>query len=206
MIFCDHANVFHNLGDIRIDYKKLKDILRNDDHLVGALLYDGLPKSISSGKWRFLNYLKATGWVLQTNPIKIQSDGSTAQYNVDENLYADVVELASDDAFDKAIIISGDKDFLEAMKELKKLEKEIEVWGFKRSISKDIINEMGYKNINYLDDILGIIKYHKLRSNWKTTVNYLKYKSLSYFKKFFDIIKRNRKGPANQAEMLANKG
>ena len=50
MIFCDHGNVFHNLGDNRIDYKRLKDLLKENDHLVGTLLYDGLPEDIPSGK------------------------------------------------------------------------------------------------------------------------------------------------------------
>jgi hypothetical protein len=42
---------------------------------------------------------------------------------------------------------------------LKMMEKEIEIWGFYRSISNRLIKEAGKENVHYIDEILNEIKY-----------------------------------------------
>ncbi|MCK4381277.1 MAG: NYN domain-containing protein, partial [Candidatus Lokiarchaeota archaeon] len=68
-------------------------------------------------------------------------------------------ELAEEDTYDKAVLISGDSDFLDVVRKLKELKKEIEIWSFKKSISRSLIEEAGYENVHYIDDILDEIKY-----------------------------------------------
>ncbi len=157
IIFVDHANIFFNLQkrDIRIDYKKLKEILSKDLHLVGAFVYLGVPDKIPPEKESFMKYIKKAGYTIQTRPLRVLSAGTTKQKGIDIFIYKDMVELAEEDAYDKAVLVSGDGDFVDAVKRLKILKKRFEVWSFRKSLSKLLRKEAGKENIRYIDDILS---------------------------------------------------
>ncbi|MFX1568417.1 MAG: NYN domain-containing protein [Promethearchaeota archaeon] len=161
IIFCDHANLFHNIEDlkIRIDYLKLKELFAKNHHLVGFILYMGIPDKILPKKLKFLNFLKAQGFIIQPKRVIISPTGIKKQKGVDIFIYKDIVELAEEDSYDKAVLISGDSDFLDVVKKLKELKKEIEIWSFKKSISRSLIEEAGQENVNYIDTILDEIRY-----------------------------------------------
>ncbi len=160
IIFIDHANLFHNIEKlkVRINYLKLKDIFAKDHHLVGLFMYMGIPEKILPKKLNFLKYLKAQGFIIQPKPVIISPTGVKKQKGVDIFIYKDIVELAEDDTYDKAILLSGDSDFLDVVRKLKELKKEIEIWSFKKSISRLLINEAGKENVHYIDNILEEIK------------------------------------------------
>ncbi|MFX0023004.1 MAG: NYN domain-containing protein [Candidatus Hermodarchaeota archaeon] len=160
IIFIDHANIFHNIEklNIRIDYMKLKDIFKGDHHLVGLFMYMGIPDKILPKKLNFLKYLQAQGFVIQPKPIIISPNGVKKQKGVDIFIYKDIVELAEEDTYDKCILVSGDSDFLDVVKKLKELEKKIEIWSFKKSISRLLIEEAGKENVFFIDNILDRIK------------------------------------------------
>ena len=157
IIFVDHANIFYNLQkrDIRIDYKRLKEILSKDLHLVGAFVYLGMPDKIPPEKKNFLKYIKKAGYTIQTRPLRVLSAGTTKQKGIDIFIYKDIVELAEEDAYDKAVLVSGNGDFVDAVKRLKILKKRFEVWSFRKSLSKLLRKEAGKENIRYIDDILN---------------------------------------------------
>ncbi len=161
IIFCDHANIFHNLEalKIRINYLKLKEIFVKNCHLIGFFFYMSLPDKILPKKLKFLNYLRAQGFIIQPKPLITSPTGIKKQKGVDIFIYKDIVELAEQDIFDKGILLSGDSDFLDVVRKLKELKKEIEIWSFKKSISRSLIEEAGSNNIHYLDDILDDIKF-----------------------------------------------
>ncbi|MFX1452329.1 MAG: NYN domain-containing protein [Promethearchaeota archaeon] len=161
IIFIDHANLFHNLEElnVRINYIKLKEIFIQNHHLVGLFMYMGIPDKLLPKKLNFLNYLKAQGFVIQPKPILISPTGKKKQKGIDVFIYKDIVELAEDDTYDKAILVSGDSDFLDAVTKLKELKKEIEIWSFKKSISRALIDEAGKEHVHYIDNILEEIKY-----------------------------------------------
>lgn len=142
---------------MRIDYRKFKQILAKDDHLVGAFIYMGIPDQIYPKKRRFLDYLVAQGYVIQSRPVKTTPEGKKIQKRLDIFLYRDVVELGIEDTYDKAILVSGDSDFIEIVKKLKQLEKEIEIWGFINSMSKKLIEEVKPENVHFINEILSEI-------------------------------------------------
>ena len=156
IIFVDHANIFYNLQkrDIRIDYKRLKEILSKDLHLVGAFVYLGVPDKIPPEKENFLQYIKKAGYTIQARPLRVLSDGTTKQKGIDIFIYKDIVELAEEDAYDKAVLVSGDADFVDAVRKLKALKKRFEIWSFRKSLSKLLRKEAGEENIMYIDNIL----------------------------------------------------
>ena len=161
IIFIDHANIFHNLEklNIRINYIKLKEIFTKNYHLVGIFMYMGILDKVLPKKLNFLNYLKAQGFVIQQRPVITSPDGIKKQKGVDVFIYKDIVELAEEDTYDKAILVSGDSDFMDVVRKLKELKKEIEIWSFKQSISRALIDEAGKENVSYIDDILDKIRY-----------------------------------------------
>ena len=156
IIFIDHANLFFSIEDLnlRIDYRKLKLILAKDDYLVGAFIYMGIPDIVYPKKRRFLNYLTAQGYVIQSRPITTRPDGKKVQKQLDICIYRDIVELAIEDVFDRAVLVSGDSDFIEIVRKLKQLQKDIEVWGFLSSMSKKLIEEVSAENVHYINEIL----------------------------------------------------
>ena len=156
IIFIDHANLFHSIEDLkmRIDYKKFKQILAKDDYLVGAFMYMGIPETVYPKKRRFLDYLTSQGYVIQSRPVKTTPSGKKIQKQLDIFLYRDIVELATEDVFDRAILVSGDSDFIEIVKKLKQLQKQIEIWGFINSMSKRLVQEVSAENVHYINEIL----------------------------------------------------
>jgi len=161
IIFMDHANIFHNLDRLkaRIDYVRFREILRKDNYLVGAFVYMGIPQQLLPKKYAFIKYLESQGFIIQTRNIREAPDGKKFQKGIDIFIYRDIVELAGEDSYDKAILVSGDSDFVDAIIKLKKLEKEFEIWGFYNSISHRIIREAGKENVHFINEILSKIKY-----------------------------------------------
>ena len=157
----DHANIFHNLDRLkaRIDYVRFREILRKEDYLIGTFVYMGIPQQLLPKKHTFMKYLESQGFVIQTKNIRESPNGKKLQKGIDIFIYRDIVELAEEDTFDKAILVSGDSDFIDAIIKLKLLEKEIEIWGFHNSISHKIIREAGRENVHLVDNILDEIKY-----------------------------------------------
>lgn len=159
IIFIDHANLFYNIENlqIRIDYRKFKEILTRDDHLVGAFMYMGIPEQVYPKKQRFLKYLISEGYIIQARAIKVIAEGKKMQKGLDIFIYRDIVELADEDSYDKAILVSGDSDFIEIVRKLRELEKAIEIWSFKRSLSRELLMEVGKENVYFINEILGNI-------------------------------------------------
>ena len=68
-------------------------------------------------------------------------------------------KLAQEDSYDKAILVSGDADYIKAVEKLKELNKNFEIWSFKISMSRDLLKAAGRKNIRYIDTILDEIEF-----------------------------------------------
>ena len=143
--------------NIRIDYEKFKHILTGNDYLVGAFIYLGILENLYPKKRRFIDYLVSKGYVIQSRPVKNTPEGKKVQKRIDLFIYRDIVELGIEDTYDKAILVSGDGDFVEIVRKLKHLEKRIEIWAFKHSTSKKLIEEAGKENVHFINEILSDI-------------------------------------------------
>jgi uncharacterized LabA/DUF88 family protein len=144
---------------MRINYVRFREVLSKNYYLVGSIVYIGIPQQLLPKKFAFIKYLEAQGFVIQAKAIRESPNGKKFQKGIDIFIYRDMVELADEDSFDKAILVSGDSDFVDVITKLKMLEKEIEIWGFNNSISHKIIREAGKENVHLIDNILGEIKY-----------------------------------------------
>ena len=163
IIFIDHANIYHTIKKNydNVNYEKLRDLLKGNTHLVDTKIYLGKPNKISEELKRFYAYLNKAGFTLHFRRLRKQSDGTFIQKGVDILMSSHISSLAKDDYFDKAVIVSGDADFIEAIKTLKEHKKEIEVWSFRHSLAKELRRETGKENIKYIDDIIEEIELAK---------------------------------------------
>ncbi len=100
---------------------------------------------------------KKSGYVIKASFDKIASSG-VIEKKVDIKIAIDVISLAYENAYDTAVLVSGDGDFVPVVKKLKELEKNVEIWAFRYSLANALKEELGQENTYYIDDILSKIE------------------------------------------------
>jgi len=149
-IFIDAGNMFHasNYLKVKIDYKKLINLLKRDRWLLRAYFYTGIPsqdmiqeREDLFQQWKkqegFLNELQKLGIKVKTMPLKKTPEGYIEK-GVDVLLATDMVSLAFRDAYDTAILVSGDSDYVPVVEEIQELGKRVENASFKRTSSYEL--------------------------------------------------------------------
>ncbi len=148
MIFIDGSNLFHGLRylNIKIDYSKLVEFLREGRYLVRAYFYTAVPqeKDVKKGtpEWdslmrqrRFLDELSLMGIKVKTANLRKLPSGEYLEKEVDIMLATDMLSLAFQDAYDTAILVSGDSDFIHTVEEVQRIGKRVENATFKKTSS-----------------------------------------------------------------------
>lgn len=138
-IFIDGSNLYYSLQDLKvkkIDFKKLINTLTKDRLLVSVFYYNApLDISIDSKKYweqqKFFDALrKIPGFNVVLARMKKHKRGNgTYEFEVkgdDVYLAVDLVSGAYENLYDTALIISGDEDFVPAIKKVQKLGKKVE--------------------------------------------------------------------------------
>ena len=160
IIFIDNSNIFKGFQkyDIKADYEKLKNLITHDRKLDAIFLYEGAvyPMRPEKRSW-YKELTNRSGYVIKTSFDKIVTSGAIEK-KVDIKIAIDIVSLAYENAYDIAVLVSGDGDFVPVVKKIKELDKKVEVWAFRYSLAKALKEELDLGNIYYLDDILGKIK------------------------------------------------
>ncbi|MFX1418136.1 MAG: NYN domain-containing protein [Promethearchaeota archaeon] len=160
IIFLDNSNIFKGFQkyDVKADYEKLKQIITHDRQLQGIFLYEGVIYPMSPEKKNWYEELRnRSGYVIKTSFDKIRSNWAIEK-KVDINIAIDIISLAYENAYDTAVLVSGDGDFVPVLRRLKKLGKTAELWAFKYSLANALKEEVELGNIYYLDNFLNKIK------------------------------------------------
>ena len=160
IIFIDNSNIFQGFRkyDIKVDYEKLKIAITRDRELHGIFLYEGVVYPMSPEKKKWYNGLsKRSGYIIKASFDKIAASGAIEK-KVDIKIAIDIISLAYENAYDRAVLVSGDGDFIPVVKKVKELDKNVEVWAFRYSMANMLKEELGQENIYYIDDILDEIK------------------------------------------------
>ncbi|MFX0137617.1 MAG: NYN domain-containing protein, partial [Candidatus Hodarchaeota archaeon] len=144
--------------NIKADYEILKNIVAHGKKLQSIFLYEGIvyPMSPEKKNW-YDELINRSGYVIKASFDKIASSG-TIEKKVDINIAIDIISLAYENAYDTAVLVSGDGDFVPVVKRVKELDKKIEIWAFRYSLANALKEEIEQENIHYLDDILNKIK------------------------------------------------
>lgn len=160
IVFIDNSNIFQGFRkyDIKVDYEKLKNVIIRDRELHDIFLYEGVVYPMSPEKKKWYNALsKKSGYVIKASFDKIAASGAIEK-KVDIKIAIDIISLAYENAYDTAVLVSGDGDFIPVVKKIKELDKDVEVWAFRYSMANMLKEEIGQENIYYIDDILNEIK------------------------------------------------
>ena len=148
VIFIDGSNLFHGLRylNIKIDYSKLVEFLKKDRYLVRTYFYTAVPqkKDVKKGtpEWdslmrqrRFLDELSLMGIKVKTSNLRKLPSGEYLEKEVDITLATDMLSLAYKNAYDTAVLVSGDSDFIYTVEEVQRLGKRVENATFKKTSS-----------------------------------------------------------------------
>jgi len=159
IIFIDNSNIFKGFRkyNIKADYEKLKNTIARGRDLKNIFLYEGVvyPMSPLKKKW-YEDLKKNSGYVIKASFDKIAANDAIEK-KIDIKMAIDIISLAYENAYDKAVLVSGDGDFIPVVKKLKKMNKPVELWAFKYSLSNALKDKIEEGNLFYLDDILMII-------------------------------------------------
>ena len=159
-IFIDNSNLFKGFQKYKIkaDYEKLKTVITRDRKLDKIYLYEGVVYPMSPEKKRWYEQLSGrSGYVIEASFDKIVRSGAIEK-KVDIKIAIDAVSLAFEDAYDTAVLVTGDGDFLPVVKKIKELDKNVEIWAFKYSLANALRDQIEDDRIFYLDDFLNKIK------------------------------------------------
>ncbi len=168
MIFIDGSNVFRSLHNFnvqntdafKIDYIKLRDELCNGRNLIRAYYYGSEDPSRGDAQKGFQDKLRSHGFEVVTKPLKTfqTTDGREGfiEKGIDIALATDLISLAWEGAFDTAVIVSGDSDFVEAVRRVKQKGRKVEIASFRNSLAADM-RMVGDRTV-ILDDILERIR------------------------------------------------
>ena len=124
MIFIDGSNLHwgivgynkENHTNLRIDYNKLIQLLLKGRTLIRVIYYCSSPLPPNPSQIRFLGYLRSLSIQVIEKPLKVRHDPSTkidhyVEKGVDVALAIDLIGMAWENAYDVAVVVSGDADY-----------------------------------------------------------------------------------------------
>jgi uncharacterized LabA/DUF88 family protein len=136
-MFIDASNIYHvgkELG-ITVNYSKLRARFQKSKSFQ-AYFYTGVNSS-NHKELQFLSNIRSLGYKIISKEIIRQPDGIKA--NLDVELALDMHNQALNNQYDTAMLFSGDGDFVDLVKRLKKLGKFVSVVSFRARTNKELI-------------------------------------------------------------------
>lgn len=146
IVFLDGSNFYHRLRDTELDFKQLLDFnyrgftewLVHGRIIVECIYYVALvrkeqdnPKSqeLVRNQQKLFTNLQKQGWKIKTGYM-MAHDKDYKEKGVDVKLAVDVLDMAYQNKYDTAIIVSSDTDLIPGIIRAKELGKKIEHIGF----------------------------------------------------------------------------
>lgn len=160
IIFLDNSNIFNGFKkyNIKADYEKLKRIITKGRKLENIFLYEGVVYPISHEKKKWYEDLtNKSGYQIKASFDKITFD-EAIEKKIDIQIAVDIISLAYENAFNTAVLVSGDGDFVPVIKKLKNLNKSVEIWAFRYSLANALKDNLEKGRIFYIDDVINEIR------------------------------------------------
>lgn len=144
VVFIDGSNFYFGcknvLGKANIDFHRLSLVLAGSRKLIRTYYYNvPLNKEDDEDKYKaqqkFFEWLKKTPYLELRLGRLVNRNGVFTEKGVDVHIATNMLTLAWNNVYDTAILISGDGDFVEAVKSVKERGKHVENAYFKTSQS-----------------------------------------------------------------------
>ena len=143
MVFIDGSNIHHAVKrcegrepGFKIDYQKLLRLLVSDRKLCRAYYFGSRPIPPVDEQESFYKKLRHEGFSIEIKPLRARK-GKRFEKGVDVALVTFLLSFGYRNIYDTAVIVSGDQDFLEAIKDLKYSGKRVELAAFEDSVNAD---------------------------------------------------------------------
>ncbi len=124
-IFIDGSNLYHdlrkNFGNAGLDFGKFAQFLGGKDKIVVVYYYSAPlnqnddPEAYKSQQKFFSALDKISHFQVKLGRLEKRQGGQTVEKGVDVRMAVDIVTHAYSNIYDKAIIVSGDSDFVPAI-------------------------------------------------------------------------------------------
>jgi len=169
IMFVDNSNIFHGSRQAgwRIDAKKLHAKLEADGPIWQTFFFAAVsdpPRYNQTGFYKMLKndlHYEMTVYPLGTKTVRCNQCGDRrrtyTEKGIDVALATKLLILATNRAFETAILVSGDKDYLETVKAVKNLGMRIEIVSWRGSLSQELGQESS-RNVIFLDDLRAEIE------------------------------------------------
>ena len=116
---------------------RLKNKAQTYNDLKGVIMYMGTPRTNTARLQKLKNKNEQMKVVLEKQGIEVRFkynenlyEGGMKEHGVDLSIGYTIIEKALDNSFEKAILISGDADFVPVVTKLYELGKQVEIWVF----------------------------------------------------------------------------
>jgi uncharacterized LabA/DUF88 family protein len=162
--FIDNANIFHGQQDMgwRIDWEKFARYLERDGEIWQTYFFASEHNPPLPAESSFYQFLKeqlrweVSLYQLGRKTINCnscnQSHTLPAEKGVDVGLATKMLMLGINQAYETAILVAGDRDYLETVKFLKGFGLRVEVIAWRNAISNELATESS-SPVLYLDDL-----------------------------------------------------
>jgi uncharacterized LabA/DUF88 family protein len=162
--FIDNANIFHGQQDMgwRIDWEKFARYLNRDGEIWQTYFFASEHNPPLPAESSFYQFLKeqlrweVSLYQLGKKTISCsncnESHTLPAEKGVDVGLATKMLMLGINQAYETAVLVAGDRDYLETVKFLKGLGLRVEVIAWRSAISNDLATESS-SPVLYLDDL-----------------------------------------------------
>ena len=143
MVFIDGSNLFWACRalNFKIDLKKLVDELVKGRSLLRPCYYCAIPENPSQKQIDFHRMLKYLGFRVVPKTLKTRIDESGkvihVEKGVDVALVTEMLSMAFKNAYDVAILVAGDVDYVGAVEEIKSMGKRVEIATFEHDPNKN---------------------------------------------------------------------
>lgn len=144
VIFIDGSNFYFGckslLGRANVDFYRLSLLLAGNRKLIRTYYYN-VPLNKESDETKYKKQQKFFEWLKKTPYLELRlgrlvnRSGVFMEKGVDVHIAIDMLTLAWNNVYDTAILITGDGDFVEAVKSVKERGKHVENVYFKATQS-----------------------------------------------------------------------
>ncbi|HYD03859.1 MAG TPA: NYN domain-containing protein [Alphaproteobacteria bacterium] len=131
----------------KISYKNLISEITQGTDFVRGYFYDAAPVPLDSKRQGFFDMLRSLEITVVTKELRhkavtckhcsVTDSNVPYQKGVDVSIVTDVMSLAVEKAFDVAIIVTGDNDFVDALDFVKKKGLKVQVVSFNNSLGEN---------------------------------------------------------------------
>jgi uncharacterized LabA/DUF88 family protein len=167
--FIDNANIFHGQQDAgwRIDWRRFADHLEREGEIWQTYFFASTNNPPRAEETNFYQFLKEQlRWEVVLYPLGKRtvccgacnhSEVLPAEKGVDVGLATKMLMLGINQAFETAILVAGDRDYLETVKYIKGMGLRVEVIAWRDNLS-DVLATESSAPVVYLEEIERQIK------------------------------------------------